>query len=120
MLNWFVGEDTAERVTRGGDLVEENEVECRPERIPQKCLDENISIGLIRKYFSLDAWCILEATIDTMQTSENWVCTLCHMDLHSFESICCDGCLEWVHMKCVGLQRPPKSKHWFCRSCFCV
>ena len=61
MLNWFVDKETAERVTRGGDLVEEYEVECRPERIPQKCLDENVCIGLIRKYFSLDAGCLLEA-----------------------------------------------------------
>ena len=37
--------------------------------------------------------------------------------LHSMESICCDGCLDWVHLKCTGLKRAPKSKHWFCRAC---
>ena len=44
MHNWFVDPDATERVTRGGDLIEEEEVECRPERIPRKCLDENVCI----------------------------------------------------------------------------
>ena len=66
MLNWFVNQEVSERVTHGGDLIEEDEVECRPEKIPRKSLDENVCIGQIRKYFSFDAlklqWipCILE------------------------------------------------------------
>ena len=48
MLNWFVNQEVSERVTRGGDLIEEDEVECRPERIPRKCLDDNVCIGQIR------------------------------------------------------------------------
>ena len=72
MLNWFVDEEAVERVTRGGDLIEEYEVECRPERIPQKCLDENICIGQMRKYFSSDAWSLVEDTIDTLQNSDSW------------------------------------------------
>ena len=33
----------------------------------------------------------------------SWTCSVCHTDLHhSMESICCDGCLDRVHMKCTG------------------
>ena len=117
MLNWFVDQEVTERVTRGGDLVQEDEVECRPEKITRKCLDDNVCVGLIRKYFSFDAWDILEAVMDTMRTQGSWT-ALCHTDLHSMESICCDGCLDWVHMRCTGLKRAPKSKHWFCRVCY--
>ena len=85
--------------------MEEDEVECRPERIPRKCLDDNVCIGQIRKYFSFDAWNLLEATLDTMRTQGSWTCSVCHNDLHSSESICCDGCLDWVHLKCTGLRR---------------
>ena len=120
MLNWFVDHEVTERVTRGGDLIDEDEVECRPERISRKCLDENVCIGQVRKYFSFDAWNLLEATMDTMRTQGSWTCSVCHTELHSSESICCDGCLDWVHLKCTGLKRAPKSKHWFCRPCFCV
>ena len=100
MLHWFVNREVCERVTRGGDLIEEDEVECRPERIPRKCLDDNVCIGQIRKYFSFDAWNLLQATLDTMHTRGSWTCLVCHTDLHSSESICCDGCLDWVHLKC--------------------
>jgi len=24
----------------------------------------------------------------------------------------------WFHFKCVGLTRQPKSRNWFCRSCY--
>ena len=53
MLNWFVDQEVSEHVTRGGDLIED-EVECCLERIPRKCLDDNVCIGQIRKYFSFD------------------------------------------------------------------
>ena len=56
MLNWFVDQEVPERVTRGGDIVQEDEVECRPEKITRKCLDVNVCVGLIQKYFSFDAW----------------------------------------------------------------
>ena len=120
MLKWFVDQEVSEHVTRGGDLIEENEVECRPESIPRKCMDDNVCIGQIRKYFSFDAWNLLEATMDTMRTRGGWTCSVSHTDLHSSESICCDGCLDWVHFRCTGLRRAPKSKRCFCRSCFCV
>ena len=120
MLNWFVDQEVTERVTRSGEFIEEDEVECRPEKIPRKCLDDNVCVGQIRKYFSFDAWNLLEATMDTLRTVGSWTCSVCHADLHSMESICCDGCLDWVHLKCTGLKRAPKNKHWFCRSCFSV
>ena len=78
MLNWFVDQEVSERATRGGDLIEEDEVECRPEKIPRKCLDDNVCIGQIRKYFSFDAWNLLEATMETMHTRGSWTCSVCH------------------------------------------
>ena len=61
-------------------------------------MDENVCIGHFRKYFSFDAWNLLEATMDTMRTQGSWTCSVCHIDLHASESICCDGCLDWVHL----------------------
>ena len=52
MLGWFVDPDVAEMVIRD----DEHEVDARPERIPMKCLDENMSVHAIRKYFTFDAW----------------------------------------------------------------
>ena len=78
MLNWFADQEVSERVTRSGDLIEEDELECRPERIPRKCLDDNVCIGQIRKYFSFDAWNLLVATMDTIRTRGSWTCSVSH------------------------------------------
>lgn len=45
---------------------------------------------------------------DTMHTQGSRSCSACHNDLHSYENICCDGCLDW---ECTGLKRAPKGKH---------
>lgn len=117
MLGWFVDDSVVERVTRGDDLVQEKEVESRPEKIPRKCLDENICIDKIRKYFTFEAWSVLENCVCTLRTQDIWFCASCSTDLKNGMSLACDNCLEWYHLKCVGLKRVPKAKHWFCRSC---
>jgi len=54
MLRWFVDKCVAESAL-SGELIEENEVECRPERVPNALLDENVDINLIRLCFTDDA-----------------------------------------------------------------
>ncbi len=118
MLGWFVDEDVISRVVSDNKntLIEETEIEVRPERIPRKCLHENVCIGKIRKYFAFDAWILVIELIEIMQRKGIWTCKSCSSDLHAHESINCDSCLEWHHWKCVGLLKPPKAKYWFCRS----
>ena len=53
----------------------------------------------------------------TKETAE-WNCSFCKTDVHLCESIVCNGCLEWNHLKCVGLKAPPKSTYWLCRQCY--
>ncbi len=77
MLKWFVDKEVAERVMRGGDLIEEQEVESRPEKIPRKCLDENVCISQIKKHFSFDGWSV----------HGSWTCLKCCNELDSGESI---------------------------------
>jgi hypothetical protein len=42
------------------------------------------------------------------QETAEWNCSICKIDVHLYASIVCDGCLEWNHLKCVGL----KARHW--------
>ena len=53
----------------------------------------------------------------TKETAE-WKCSVCKTDVHLCESIVCNGCLEWNHLKCAGLKAPPKSTYWLCRQCY--
>ena len=43
-----------------GSLLIEEHVECKPERIPDSVLDENVDICLIRQYFFSDARLLLD------------------------------------------------------------
>jgi hypothetical protein len=67
MMGWFVEDEIVETCLRSDVLVQTNHVKV-PERIPLKCLDENVGINTIRKYFSIDAWKVVEEAMKTMQT----------------------------------------------------
>ncbi len=47
-----------------GKLIEENEVEVRPEKLPDAAIDENVDVHLIRKYFTSDAWLLVEDVLE--------------------------------------------------------
>ena len=56
MLQWFVDEKVAIGAVKDScRLIEEEEVEVRPEKLPDATIDDNIDVYLIRKYFTNDA-----------------------------------------------------------------
>ena len=121
MLLWFVDKKVAELALKQAVLIEEEHVECRPERITDAVVDENVDIHLIRKYFTYDAWLLVEQVLTRKKKKMTWICKICHQDLHaktSGPSIICESCLLWYHFTCAGLSKQPKTKNWFCRSCY--
>lgn len=118
MLQWFVDSKVADAVTKNSDiLINEEEVEVRPEKLPDAVSDQNVDVHLIRRFFSQDAW---QLVVDvTKQKNDNpvFICGHCSHDADEGPSVLCDHCLSWFHMKCVGLSRAPKLKNWFCRKC---
>ena len=62
MLLWFVSKSEINSAL-AGSLIEEEEVECRPEKISNAVLDENVDINLIRRFFTEDAWKVVEDVI---------------------------------------------------------
>ena len=95
-------------------LVEEEHVECRPEIITDAVVDENVDVHLIHKYFTCDAWLLVEQVLKRKQKKMTWCCNFCHGDLHvktSGHLIVCESCLLWFHFTCVGLSKQPKTKN---------
>ena len=113
-----MNKEVANDAIDGNLLIEEEHVECKPERIPDSVLDENVDISLICHYFSSDAWLLLDTVIKTKMKNVVWICHTCHHDLHREISIICDACLLWYHFQCVGLKAQPKGRQWFCRPCY--
>jgi len=86
--------------------------------LPTKILDENINLNIILKNCTIDGWkCLKNKTSKTKETAER-NCSVCKIDVHLYASIVSDGCLEWNHLKCLGLKAPPKSTYWLCRQCY--
>ena len=117
ILGWFVDPSVAKAAIKDDKLIEEEDVECRPEKIPCSVLDENVNVCLVRPYFTTDAWMLVEEVVKRKKTLDVWLCTTCHDTLEGKQSIICELCLQWYHFVCVGLNTQPKKKNWFCRHC---
>ena len=99
-------------------LIEEDQVEVRPELLPDAVLDENVDISLIHKFFTSDAWLLASDVVARRKLNPVYLCKICSHDVHESASVACDHCLCWFHLKCVGLKKEPKQKFWFCRTCY--
>ena len=116
---WFVESDVAESAL-AVKLIEEHKVETRPERVSSSCLDENVCLGSVQKYFTHDGWAALLHVVEAVKKTPVWYCGRCTNSISddTENSIMCDSCLVWYHFKCTGIKQSPKSKVWFCRFCY--
>ena len=73
-------------------------MECRPEKVSNAVLDENVDICLVRKYFSQEAWMLVE---EVLREDPIWICSICQDDLHCEPCMICESCLERYHFRCV-------------------
>ena len=85
--------------------------------IPNKATNENVNIERVRKSFTKQGWKALKVLIIEKNDNLIWDCKICETDLHAKESIFCDYCLVWFHLKCTNLKKQPKSTYWCCRQC---
>ena len=118
ILSWFVDDEIASEAVGGDIIVQESDVEARPEKISPTCLDENVCLDSLRKYCSNDAWIILTGAVKVLKENPVWYCERCTNPLGQDRSIVCECCLKWYHFSCVGLKETPRIKTWFCRKCY--
>ena len=118
MLLWFVDKKVAELAVKDGVLIDEECIECQPERVTDAIADENVDVCMVRKFFTYEGWMIVEQVVHEKVTRMKWKCNMCHHDLSDKlgESVACDCCLLWFHFSCVGLTKHPKTKNCFCRA----
>ena len=54
--------------------------------------------------------------LDLLQCSGEFPCAVCRTGVGS-NSIFCNGCMHWVHKKCIGLKRLKKDPDYICTRC---
>ena len=58
-------------------LIEEDQVECCPERLPDALLDDNVDVHIVRQYFTNDAWMVVEDVVRQKVSNPVYVCRIC-------------------------------------------
>lgn len=120
ILTWFVDTQIAKEATDGTRIIDEEDIEMRPEMISSSCTDENVCLDMCRKYCTREAWGAIKSVVSVIRDNPTWYCGRCTLEIIDDEqcSIVCDSCLVWYHFACVGLKKSPKSRIWMCRSCY--
>lgn len=114
MLQWFVTIHSANAALMGTKINVEDIKNIS--EISSACLDANLQITRIKQYFTDDAWAVVLETMSKVKET-GWLCRICMKSLNG-DQIGCDSCLEWLHFHCIGVQKAPKAKTWFCRYCY--
>ena len=70
-----------ESAIKKGHLIEEEEVECRPDRVPNAVVDENVDVCLVGRHFSNDAWRLVKDVVKQKSEKMTWTCHTCFHDL---------------------------------------
>lgn len=108
----------------GEYVLQEEDLEVRPEALPSALLDCRVSLPKLKKYFSPDAWSLLNSsgkqittyfkfsflafseallflfllTVAVKKQNKLWTCSLCkEKDDGKITMVSCDQCLEWFH-----------------------
>lgn len=116
MLSWFVAPDEVETALKNREKLKPYQVQCHPDSVPSACIDDAVDMSLVKKFFTAEAWRVVEVVMKAKADSNIYSCGICSHTLGS-ESISCDTCLKWFDFKCVGIKTSPKALHWFCRDC---
>ena len=117
-MSWIVDGTLVPEAVSGRAIINEEDVETQPEKVPASILNENVFLNSCRKYFTDDAWAYVEQLIICLQKNPVYYCGHCTnpIDDSTENSVKCSSCLIWFHYKCVT--KVTKAKHWFCTSCY--
>ena len=115
ILSCFVDVEVANSAVAGDKIVEENDIEVRPEKISVSCLDENVCLECCRKCCSQVTWSALMGVVDILKENPIWYSERCTNLIHdeSQALVVCDCSLNLYHFSCLDMKNPPKSKLWF-------
>ena len=118
ILSWIVDSALISHMISGRAIINEEDVETKPEKVPACIIDENVCLKSCQKYFTYDAWACVEQLVGYIEKHPVYYCGRCNkqIDDTTENSVQCGSCLVWCHLKCV--KKVSKTRHWFCNSCY--
>ena len=76
--------------------------------------EKYVELHRIEKYFEESACTECFKRCDKKRR----VCSVCQKIISmGTDSVVCERCLEWNHLRCTPLKKLPKVRNWYCKSC---
>ena len=106
ILSWFVETHVATEAVNGTQIIQEEDIEMRPEKVSTSCIDENVCVDICRKYCTQDAWSAIKSVVSILHEHPTWYCQRCTLEIDDDvqSSIVCESCLVWYHFQCIGIK----------------
>ncbi|KAH8020414.1 hypothetical protein HPB51_001712 [Rhipicephalus microplus] len=118
ILTGIAGQEAAARVLNEGGILDESDIEVRPEELASALLDHRVSLPKLKKYFTAKAWLLLSSSLAVKKKGDIWSCAQCKKkDDGEIKMVLCDQCLEWFHWPCASVKKEDLKRHWFCMKC---
>lgn len=115
MLSWLIGHEKADDVFQNGGRIKQADISIP---ISSKFGNSQINLSLLEPYLQRSALKCVQKQIElTRKNNYEWQCHICEVDLSECESVGCDVCLHWFHLRCLKRTRTPCSNFFFCKSC---
>ena len=67
-MPWFVDSPEIESALKTSGLIQEHQIEYRPEKVSNAVLDKNVNVHLVRRYLTDDAWKLIEDVVKGRKT----------------------------------------------------
>jgi len=100
-------------------IIDDIEYLCYQDEMHSGIFEEDVELDMVKHFFSKQLWKSLLNIIKIKRKEVVWICPTCQKDIGCKQSILCDSCLTWFHIKCDSSIKPkPKTSDWFCSQCY--
>jgi len=110
---WMFCELRSKAIIDGKIKITSDNLKEVPDFVWQKLRNDDVDLSILENLSEIDAFDSMKKKIVSMKRKK-WVSRNCKKVTCSSKSILCDGCLDWLHLRCVGLKSPQKSELWMC------
>ena len=111
------GEQKSKPIIDGKILVAIENLDEITDIVWQRLRNDDVDLDILANLFESDAFDAFKKKISSQFRRKKWICRNCKTVTSKSRTVRCDGCLDWLHLRCVGLKSPPKSEMWMCPDC---
>ena len=91
--------------------------------LPLQLADEQVDLTIIEDNMDSSDYSRIKSEVLRIKSglddgSIKWTCMVCEeQEAYGEIWLCCDACLSWFHLQCVGKKVLPKKNIFICRFC---